>query len=147
MRFMVMVKASADSEAGKMPDPKLIADMSAFNEEMAKAGILLAAEGLHPSSRGYRMRFDGDERTVLDGPFAETKELIAGFWILDVRSDEEVLEWMRRSPPCHEEGPYELEIRKIFEPSDFPSEGFPPEEIAKEEQFRRELAQRAAGKA
>jgi hypothetical protein len=118
MRFLVMVKATADSEAGKMPDTKLLEDMTAFNEELVKAGVMLAGEGLHPSSKGARVRFDGDKRTVIDGPFAETKELVAGFWIWQVKSREEAIEWLKRCPNPHP-GVSEIEIRPLFEAADF----------------------------
>ena len=118
MRFLVMVKATKDSEAGKMPDTKLLEDMTTFNEELIKAGIMLAGEGLHPSSKGARVRFDGDTRTVIDGPFAETKELVAGFWIWQVKSREEAIEWVKRCPNPHP-GVSEIEIRPLFEASDF----------------------------
>jgi hypothetical protein len=118
MKVMVIVKASKNSEAGAMPSQQLIAEMGRFNEELAKAGVLLAAEGLHPSSRGKRVRFAGGARIVTDGPFAETKELIAGFWIWQVQSMEEALRWMQRCPnPHHDEG--EVEIRPLFSPEDF----------------------------
>ena len=118
MRFMIMVKASKDSEAGVMPDEKLLAAMGKFNEELVKAGVMLAGEGLHPSSKGARVRFSGAKRTVVDGPFAETKELVAGFWIWQVKSKEEAIEWVKRCPnPTGEEG--EIEIRQVFEAEDF----------------------------
>ena len=142
MRFMVIVKANAESEAGVMPPAECLKAMGAYNEELAKAGVMLAGEGLHPSSRGYRIRFDGDSRTVIDGPFAETKELIAGFWLIETRSEEEAIEWVKRAPM---DGGTELEIRKVFEASDFPTDVFPPEEQAKEEKLRQELAKKAAG--
>src|SRR3954470_15997814 len=114
MRFMVMIKANADSEAGNMPSEELIAAMTSYNEELVKAGVMLAGEGLHPSSRGARVRFSGSQRSVVDGPFAETKELIAGFWILQVKSKEEAVEWVKRCPnPMQGEG--EIEIREIFD--------------------------------
>jgi hypothetical protein len=116
MRYMVLVKATAESEAGEMPSsPEVFEAMNTYNQELAKAGVLVSGEGLHPSSQGARVRFDGTDRTVTDGPFAETKELIAGFWILDVRSKDEVIEWVRRAPM--QEG--ELEIRRVFEAEDF----------------------------
>jgi hypothetical protein len=115
MRYMVLVKATAESEAGEMPSPEIFEAMNTYNQELAKAGVLLAGEGLHPSSQGARVRFDGADRSVTDGPFAETKELIAGFWILDVKSRDEVIEWVRRAPM--QEG--ELEIRRVFEAEDF----------------------------
>jgi len=116
MRFMVIVKASQDSEAGVMPSQQLLTDMGNYNEALVKAGVLLAGEGLHPSSKGARMRFSGKERTVIDGPFSETKELIAGFWLWQVRSKEEALEWLRRAP--FDDG-VELELRQVFEMDDF----------------------------
>jgi len=118
MRFVVMVKATKDSEAGKMPSTKLLEQMGKFNEELVKAGIMLAGEGLHPSSKAVRVRFNGDTRTVIDGPFAETKELVAGFWIWQVKSREEAIEWVKRCPnPA--EGESEIEIRQVFEADDF----------------------------
>jgi hypothetical protein len=119
MRFMVIVKASQDSEAGVMPSQQLLTDMGNYNEALVKAGVLLAGEGLHPSSKGARMRFSGKERTVIDGPFSETKELIAGFWLWQVRSKEEALEWLRRAP--FGDGA-ELELRQVFEMDDFGAE-------------------------
>src|ERR671929_759174 len=118
MRFMVIVKATKESEAGVMPSQELLTAMGKYNEELAKAGVMLAGEGLHPSSKGARVRFSGDKRTVIDGPFAETKELIAGFWILQVKSKEEAIEWVKRCPnPTGDEA--EIEIRQIFEADDF----------------------------
>jgi hypothetical protein len=118
MRFMVLVKASKDSEAGVMPDEQLLTAMGRFNEELAKAGVLLGGEGLHPSSKGARLRFSGGKTTVIDGPFAETKELVAGFWLWQVRSRAEALEWARRCPnPTGED--FELELRQVFEADDF----------------------------
>ena len=116
MRFMVLVKANKDSEAGVLPDKKVLTEMGKFNEELVKAGVLLAAEGLHPSSKGARVRFSGGKRTVIDGPFAETKELIAGFWLWQVRSKEEAIEWLKRAPF---DGGTEVEIRQVFEAEDF----------------------------
>jgi len=118
MRFVVMVKATKDSEAGKMPSTKLLEEMGKFNEELVKAGIMLAGEGLHPSSKAVRVRFNGDTRTVIDGPFAETKELVAGFWIWQVKSREEAIEWVKRCPNPGE-GESEIEIRQVFEADDF----------------------------
>jgi hypothetical protein len=118
MKVMVIVKASKDSEAGKMPDQQLLADMGNFNEELAKAGVLRAGEGLHPSSRGVRVGFNGKQRTVTDGPFAETKELIAGYWLWQVQSMEEAIAWLKRCPNPHYE-PTEVEIRPVFSPEDF----------------------------
>src|SRR6478609_4475025 len=120
MRFMVMVKATKDSEAGVLPDQKLLADMGKYNEELVKAGVMLAGEGLQPSSKGARVRFSGAKRTVTDGPFTETKELIAGFWLWQVRSMEEALEWVKRCPNPHNEDS-EIEIRPVFETEDFAS--------------------------
>jgi hypothetical protein len=118
MRFMILVKASKDSETGVMPSQQLLTEMGKFNEELAKAGVLLAGEGLHPSSKGARVKFSGSKRTVTDGPFAETKELIAGFWIWRVKSKEEAIEWVKRCPNPHNEES-EIEIRQIFEAEDF----------------------------
>ena len=118
MRFMVMVRATQESEAGVLPDPQLLADMGKFNEELARAGILLAGEGLQSSSKGARVHFSGKDRTVIDGPFAETKELIAGFWLWQVRSKEEAIEWVKRCPnPFPTDS--DIEIRQVFEPEDF----------------------------
>ena len=118
MRVMVMVKATKESEAGVMPDTKLLADMGRFNEELVRAGVILAGEGLKPSSSGARVRFSGSARSVLDGPFAETKELVAGFWLWQVRSMDEAIEWVRRCPNPHP-GECEIEIRPVFEAEDF----------------------------
>src|SRR5437773_9137768 len=134
MRFMIMVKASKDSEAGVMPDEKLLAAMGKFNEEVVKAGVMLAGEGLHPSSKGVRVRFSGGKRTVIDGPFAETKELIAGFWIWQVKSKEEAIEWVKRCPNPHNEET-EVEIRQVFEAEDFGAE-LTPELREQEERLR-----------
>lgn len=136
MRVMVIVKANKDSEAGQMPSQQLLSDMLAYNEELVKAGIMLAGDGLHPSSRGKRIRFSGDKRTVIDGPFAETKELIAGYWLWQVRSMDEAVEWAKRCPNPME-GESELEIRQIFEADDFGAE-LTPELRAKEERLRKE---------
>ena len=140
MRVMVIVKANKASEAGVMPDEKLLTEMGRFNEELSKAGLILAGEGLHPSSKGKRVRFSGTNRTVVDGPFMETKELIAGFWIWKVGSMEEAVEWAKRCPNPHV-GDSELEIRQIFEAEDFGAE-FTPELRAQEERIRREAAER-----
>jgi hypothetical protein len=118
MRFLVMVKATKDSEAGAMPSEKLLADMGKFNEELVKAGVMLAAEGLQKSSEGVRVRFSGSQRTVVDGPFTETKELVAGFWLWQVKSKEEAIEWVKRCPNPHE-GESEIEIRKVLDISDW----------------------------
>ena len=141
MRFMVIVKANEDSEAGVLPDPQLMADMGKFNEELAKAGVLLAGEGLQASSKGARVRFSGTKRTVIDGPFSETKELIAGFWLFQVKSKEEAIEWVKRSPnpfPGHES---EIEIRQVFEPEDF-GPALTPELREAEERLRVKAAKR-----
>jgi len=138
MRVMVIVKATKDSEAGVMPKQKLLADMGKFNEELVKAGIMLAGDGLQPSSKGKRVKFSGDKRIVVDGPFAETKELIAGYWIWQVRSMEEALEWVKRCPNPHD-GEGEIEIRRVFEAEDFGAE-LTPELRASEERMRAKLA-------
>ena len=138
---MVLVKASKDSEAGVMPSQKLLADMSKFNEELVKAGVMLAGEGLHPSSKGARVEFSGDERTVTDGPFAETKELIAGFWLWQVKSMEEAIEWVKRCPNPHNVDS-EIEIRPLFESADFGDE-FTPELREQEQRLREKLSKRA----
>jgi hypothetical protein len=120
MRFMVMVKANESSEAGALPDPKLLAEMGKFNDELAKAGVLLAGEGLQASSKGARVRFSADnKRSVIDGPFAESKELVAGFWLLQVKSKEEAIEWIKRSPHPFPGSATEVEIRQLFEAADF----------------------------
>ncbi|MCC6379233.1 MAG: YciI family protein [Burkholderiales bacterium] len=140
MRFMVIVKATKDSEAGVMPDPALFAAMGKFNEELVKAGVMLAGEGLHPSSRGARVRFDGTKRTVIDGPFAETKELVAGFWLWQVRSLEEAIEWVKRCPnPMREAS--EIEIRQVMSAEDF-GEALTPELREQEERLRAEVSAR-----
>ena len=136
MRFMVLVKADENSEAGVMPSEEILTEMGKFNEELVKAGVMLAGEGLHPSSKGVRIRFSGKERTVTDGPFAETKELIAGFWLLQVKSRDEVIEWMKRAPF---DGGTEIEVRQVFEPEDFGPE-FTPEARAAEERMRAQIA-------
>jgi hypothetical protein len=138
MKFMVMVKATAASEAGVMPSEKLLTEMGNFNEELVKAGVMLAGEGLHPSAKGARVRFNGSQRTVIDGPFAESKELIAGFWIIDVSSKEEAIEWMKRCPNPFEEGESEIEIRQIFSMEDFGPELTP--ELREQEERLREQA-------
>ena len=134
MRFMVLVKATKDSEAGVMPNTKLLTEMGTFNEELVKAGVMLAGEGLHPSSKGARVKFSGAKRTVIDGPFPETKELIAGYWIWKVKSKEEAIEWVKRCPNPHP-GESEIEIRQIFESEDFGAE-FTPELRASEDRLR-----------
>jgi hypothetical protein len=142
MRFMVMVKASKNSEAGVMPDEKLLTEMGKFNEELVKAGIMLAGEGLHPSSKGVRVRFSGDKRTVIDGPFTETKELVAGYWMWQVKSKEEAIEWVKRCPNPMPGEESEIEIRQVFEAEDFGAE-FTPELRAQEERLRAEAAKNA----
>ena len=137
MRVMVIVKATKDSEAGVMPSQKLLEDMGKFNEQLVKAGIMLAGDGLKPSAKGKRVKFSGDKRTVVDGPFAETKELVAGFWIWQVRSMEEAVEWVRRCPNPME-GESEIEIRPVFEAEDF-GEQFTPELRAQEERLAAEI--------
>ena len=134
MRFMVMVKANKASEAGEMPDAKLLTAMGKFNEELAKAGVILAGEGLHPSSKGARVLFTGNQRTVVDGPFAETKELVAGFWLWQVKSKAEAIEWVKRCPKPHN-GDCEIEIRQVFEAEDF-GEALTPEVRAQEDRIR-----------
>jgi hypothetical protein len=134
MRFMILVKADKNSEAGVLPDEKLLTDMTEYNEELVNAGIMLAGEGLQPSSKGARVRFSGDKRIVIDGPFAETKELIAGFWLWQVKSKEEAIEWVKRMPnPTGAES--EIEIRQVFEADDFGAE-LTPELREKEERLR-----------
>jgi hypothetical protein len=141
MKFMVIVKASAASEAGIMPSEKLFTDMGNFNEELVKAGVMLAGEGLHPSSKGARIRFNGDQRTVIDGPFTETKELVAGFWLIEVGSKEEAIEWFKRCPNPHEDGESEIEIRQIFGPDDFGT-SLPDDVRAQEDRLRDQMAAR-----
>ena len=134
MRFMVIVKANKDSEAGVMPTEKMLADMGKFNEELVKAGVMQAGEGLHPSSKGVRVKFSGGKTTVIDGPFAETKELVAGYWMWQVKSKEEAIEWLKRAP--FEDT--EVEIRQVFEAEDFGAE-FTPELREQEERLRGEM--------
>ncbi len=138
MRVLVMVKATDESESGAMPSTELLTAMGNYNEQLVKAGIMLAAEGLHPSSRGKRVQFSGDKRTVTDGPFAETKELVAGFWLWQVKSMEEAVEWVRRCPNPMS-GPSEIEIRQVFEMEEF-GEEFTPELREQEERLRTEAA-------
>ena len=137
MRFMLMVKATKESEAGVMPSEELLTEMGKYNEELVKAGVMLAGEGLHPSSKGARVRFSGKERTVIDGPFAETKELVAGFWLIQVKSKEEAIEWVKRCPnPMNEDS--EIEIRQVFEAEDFGDE-LTPELREQEERLRAQV--------
>ena len=140
MRFMVLVKATKDSEAGKMPDEKLLAEMGKYNEELVKAGVMLAGEGLHPSSKGARVRFSGAKRTVIDGPFAETKELVAGFWLWQVKSMAEAVEWLKRCPNPSP-GECDVEIRPVFEASDF-GEELTPELREREAQLRAKISEK-----
>ncbi len=137
MRFMVIVKANKESEAGVLPSTEILADMTKFNEELVKAGVMLAGEGLHASSKGARVRFAGKQRTVIDGPFAETKELIAGFWLWQVKSKDEAIAWLKRAP--FQEG--EVEIRQVFEADDF-GDNMTPELRAQEERLRKQTAKR-----
>jgi hypothetical protein len=139
MRFMVIVKANKDSEAGVMPSEQLLTEMGKYNEELVKSGVMLAGEGLHPSSKGVRVKFSGDNRTVIDGPFTETKELVAGFWLIEVKSREEAIEWVKRVP--NPEGTdSEIEIRQVFEADDFGAE-LTPELREQEERLRAKVDQ------
>src|ERR687897_999525 len=141
MRFMILVKADKNSEAGVLPDKKLLTEMGKFNEELVRAGVMLAGEGLQPSSKGARVKISGDKRTVIDGPFAETKELVAGFWLIQVKSLDEAIEWVKRCPnPMNEES--EIEIRQVFEAEDFGAE-FTPELREQEERQRAQAAKTA----
>jgi hypothetical protein len=143
MRFMVIVKATKDSEAGVMPSEQLLSEMTAFNEELVKAGVMLAGEGLQPSSKGARVRFSsGNKKSIVDGPFAETKELIAGFWLWQVRSKEEAMEWAKRIPHPHPGHDTEVEIRQVFETEDFGAE-LTPELREKEARMRKEIEKRS----
>jgi hypothetical protein len=141
MRFMCIVKATEMSEKGVMPDEKLLAAMGKFNEEMARAGVLLAGEGLQPSSKGVRIRFAGNKRTVIDGPFSETKELIAGFWMIQVKSKEEAIEWIKRSPNPFPAVDSDIEIRQVFEAEDFGAE-YTPELRAQDDRIRRDIGKK-----
>jgi hypothetical protein len=132
---MILIKADENSEAGEMPSEELLAAMGKFNEEMVNAGVMLGGEGLHPSSKGARVRFSGSQRTVIDGPFTETKELLAGFWLIDVKSKEEAIEWVKRIPSPHEGGNAEIELRQVFEAEDFGDE-FTPELQEQEARIR-----------
>ena len=136
MRFMVIVKGNEESEAGAMPSTEELAEMGRYNEELVKAGVMVAGEGLHPSSKGCRIRFDGDKRTVIDGPFAEAKELVAGFWILQTKTRDEVIEWVKRAPFRSDE----VEIRQVFEEEDF-GEEFTPELREQEARMRSQIEQ------
>ena len=138
MRFMVIVKANKDSEAGVLPDKKILTEMGKYNEELSKAGVMLAGEGLQPSSKGVRVKFSGGKPTVIDGPFAETKELVAGFWLWQVKSKEEAIEWLKRAPFG---GGTEVEIRQVFESEDF-GEAFTPELREQEERIRAQAAKK-----
>lgn len=140
MRFMILVKANADSEAGVMPTYEELAEMGKFNEELVKAGVMLAGEGLHPSSRGYRVQFSGSDRAVVDGPFTETKELLAGFWLIQVKSPEEAVEWVKRIP--FREG--EVEIRRVFDTEDFAAADPTGELREAENRLREQVEARAA---
>ncbi len=135
MRFMVIVKADKNSEAGALPDEKLLAEMGKYNEELSKAGVMLAGEGLHPSSKGARVQFNGSKRTVIDGPFTESKELVAGFWIFQVKSKEEAIEWVKRCPNPFPDQPSEIEIRQVAEAADF-GDAMTPELRAQEDRIR-----------
>src|SRR5256714_13232242 len=139
MRFMVIVKASKESEAGVLPDKKLLTEMGKFNEALVKAGVMLAGDGLHPSSKGARVKFSGTKRTVTDGPFTETKELIAGFWLWQVRSKDEAIEWLKRAPF---DGGTEIELRQVFEAADFGAE-LTPELRERDERLRKEIEAKA----
>jgi hypothetical protein len=144
MRFMVIIKADKNSEAGILPtkeNTEMFAAIGKFNEELVKAGVMLAGEGLQPSSKGKRVRFSGRQRTVIDGPFAETKELVGGFWLWQVKSMEEAVEWLKRAPF---DGGTEVEIRQVYEVGDFPAEILPPEDAAREQAVRDELQRKAA---
>lgn len=143
MRFMMIMYPGPNAEAGIMPDPKLFSEMGRFNEEMVKAGVLLAGEGLHPSSKGARVRFSGGKPTVIDGPFTETKEIIGGYWLLQVRSKEEAIEWATRAPcPAGEM----IELRQVYDLEDFPAEVFPKEEADREAAIREMIAKQHAAK-
>jgi hypothetical protein len=141
MRFIAMVRATRASEAGEMPSEKLLTEMGNFNEELVRAGVMLAGEGLHPSRNGARIRYEGDKRTVIDGPFTETKELIAGFWLLECASLEEAVEWLKRAPNPFEDVASEVEIRRVFEAEDFGTE-FTPELREQEARQRAQMAEK-----
>jgi hypothetical protein len=141
MRFMILVKADKNSEAGVLPDEKLLTEMGKFNEELVKAGVMLAGEGLQPSSKGARVKFSGSKRTVIDGPFAETKELIAGYWLWQIKSKEEAVEWVKRCPNPSPGTESEIEIRQLFEAEDFGAE-FTPELREQEERLRAQIGKK-----
>jgi hypothetical protein len=141
MRVMVLVKANEDSEAGVLPDEKLLTEMGKYNEELVKAGVMLAGEGLHPSSKGARVRFSGDKRTVIDGPFAETKELVAGYWLWQVKSMDDAIEWLKRCPNPFPGAESEVEIRQVYEADDFGAE-FTPELREQEDRLRAQMAEK-----
>jgi hypothetical protein len=141
MRFLIIIKATKDSEAGVMPSEQLLSEMGKFNEELVQAGVMLAGEGLHPSCRGARVRFSGNQRTVMDGPFAETKELIAGYWLWQCRSKEDAINWVKRCPNPMPGEDSEIEIRQVFEAEDFGAE-FTPELRAQEERLRAQIAEK-----
>jgi hypothetical protein len=141
MRFMILVKADKNSEAGVLPDEKLLTEMGKFNEELVKAGVMLAGEGLQPSSKGARVKFSGSKRTVIDGPFAETKELIAGYWLWQIKSKEEAVEWVKRCPNPFPGTESEIEIRQLFEAEDFGAE-FTPELREQEERLRAQIGKK-----
>ena len=143
MQFMILIKANRDSEAGAMPSQELLADMGTFNEELVKAGVMLAGEGLHPSSKGARVRFSGDKRIVTDGPFAETKELIAGFWIWQCKSKQEAIDWVKRCPNPMPNTEPEIEIRQVFEAADFGAE-LTPELREQEDRLRSQIEKNAS---
>ena len=141
MRFMVLVKADRNSEAGVMPSAELLTEMGKYNEQLIKAGVMLAGEGLHPSSKGARVRFSGSKRTVIDGPFAETKELVAGFWLIQAKSKEEAIEWVKRAPNPMPGTESEIEIRQVFEAEDF-GDALTPELREQEEKLRAQAAKK-----
>jgi hypothetical protein len=145
MRFLVMVKADKATEAGVMPDEKFLAEMLSYNEQLVKAGVMLAGEGLHPSAKGARVKFSGSKRSVIDGPFAEAKELVAGYWLWQCKSLEEAIEWVKRCPTPQPQGEAEIEIRQVFESEDFGAE-FTPELRAKEEKLRAQATQTDASR-
>lgn len=144
MRFMMIIKSDEQSEAGALPSQEIVEAMNTFNEQMVEAGVLLSAEGLHPSARGARVKFSGGKVTVTDGPFPETKELIAGFWIIEVESKEEAIEWAKRVPhPTGEGEKMEIDLRQVFEIEEFPADILPPDQAAREQAMRERVEQRA----